>query len=91
MGKEEGLARAEAGRSGRVHSHPTLHQLERFMRCELSRAEVSAVVRHLLTDCPQCVEVSSRLFKLAKRPADALQVLLEEATRQERRRHLELL
>jgi hypothetical protein len=63
--------------------HPSRQQLERLMRCKLSRAERSAVVRHLLTNCPQCADVTSRLWGLGEWPR-ALKVLLQEAARQER-------
>ena len=64
--------------------HPDKRELERFMRCELPRDEAPAIVRHLLINCPQCMVVTRRLWSLSKRPAAALQILLEEAARQER-------
>jgi hypothetical protein len=63
--------------------HPPQETLERFMRCKVSRAERSAVVRHLLTNCPRCVELTSRWWGLGEWPR-ALKVLLQEAARQER-------
>lgn len=45
-------------------AHPQTVQVERFLRGELTRTEVRAVVRHLLTRCPQCLEVASRLWSL---------------------------
>jgi hypothetical protein len=45
-------------------AHPEAEQVERFLRGELTRAEVRAVVRHLLTRCPRCVEVAGRLWNL---------------------------
>jgi hypothetical protein len=71
----------EAARLG-PKAHPDEDTLERFVRGELSRAEVGVVVRHLLTDCPRCVEAASR--KLAERPSSALDILFKEAARQER-------
>ncbi len=44
-------------------SHPDPGQLERFMRGELPRSQVAALVRHLLTGCPQCREVTGRLWR----------------------------
>ena len=44
--------------------HPHPRQLERFMRSELPRAEVASIVRHLLKGCPQCVQVTRRLWSL---------------------------
>lgn len=45
-------------------AHPEAEQVERFMRGELAPPEVRAVVRHLLTRCPRCVEVAGRLWRL---------------------------
>jgi hypothetical protein len=53
------------------------------MRCELSRAEVSAVVQHLLTNCRECTQVTACLWDLGEWPK-ALTILLQEAARQER-------
>lgn len=44
--------------------HPDTQLLERFMRAELKSAERKAIVRHLLTGCPQCVAVTRRLWAL---------------------------
>jgi len=38
------------------------------MRGELPRVELLAVVRHLLTRCPECVEVTRRLWQLGELP-----------------------
>ncbi|MBW8874024.1 MAG: hypothetical protein JF614_03605 [Acidobacteria bacterium] len=43
------------------HPHPS--QLERFLRSELPRPQVASIVRHLLTGCPQCREVTGRLWR----------------------------
>lgn len=40
--------------------------------------EARAIVRHLLTGCPQCVTVTRRLWNLGD-PSRALKVLAEEA------------
>jgi anti-sigma factor RsiW len=42
-------------------SHLATARLERFLRGELPREEARAVVRHLLTDCPQCVARTRQL------------------------------
>jgi len=44
--------------------HPEPDVLQRFMSGEASRAEVRAIVRHLLAGCPECVAVT-RLLGLA--------------------------
>ena len=57
--------------------HPADRQLERFMRGELPREEVPAVVRHLLAGCPQCVAVTRRVWARGDMPL-ALRILLVE-------------
>lgn len=47
--------------------HPSRDQLERFMLGSLSRAEVQAVVRHLLTQCPGCGRQTRRIWSLGDR------------------------
>ena len=47
--------------------HPPVEQLERFLRGELPREEVRAVVRHLLAECAVCREVTGRLWALGER------------------------
>ena len=42
--------------------HPSEQDLQSFLRGELSRAEVCAVVRHLLAGCAACREVTGRLW-----------------------------
>lgn len=48
----EALSRAELG-----GPHPKNAELLRFLRLELPRADVQAIVRHLLAGCPTCSEV----------------------------------
>jgi hypothetical protein len=48
--------------------HPEAERVERFMRGELTKPESRAVVRHLLTRCPRCLEVASRLWSLGTVP-----------------------
>ena len=38
--------------------------MERFMGAALPRAEMRAVVRHLLTGCRECIQVTRRLWQL---------------------------
>jgi hypothetical protein len=44
--------------------HPGGRDLQRFMQCGLSRAEAKTVLRHLLTNCPQCLQVTRQLWRL---------------------------
>lgn len=60
------LSPATASTSAEVH--PPEMRLVRFMRCELSQREVDPVVRHLLAGCPQCLEVTRRLWALGEAP-----------------------
>jgi hypothetical protein len=43
--------------------HPDRHDLERFMQGRLSREETRNVVRHLLTGCPECLQVTRPLWR----------------------------
>jgi hypothetical protein len=47
--------------------HPHPKQLKRFMSSELPRPEVALIVRHLLQGCPECVQVTRRLWYLGDR------------------------
>jgi hypothetical protein len=49
-------------------SHPGPKQLERFLRGELPQPEVPPIVRHLLTGCPACLQVTRRLWRLGDLP-----------------------
>jgi hypothetical protein len=40
--------------------------LEGLLRGELSAAERRVVVRHLLTGCPQCVQITGRFWALGE-------------------------
>jgi len=44
--------------------HPHPRQLERFMTGKLPKSEAALVIRHLLKGCPQCVQVTRRLWYL---------------------------
>lgn len=53
--------------------HPGQEHLERFMRGELPRSEAAKVLRHLLTGCPACLQVTRRFWDLGDRaPLDRL-------------------
>lgn len=47
--------------------HPGRSELARFMCGRLERCEVRAVVRHLLTGCPQCLQVTRHFWRLGDR------------------------
>jgi hypothetical protein len=51
---EEGLKAVEAALDA---PHPAPARLGRFVRGELSREENRALIRHLLTGCPECAAV----------------------------------
>ncbi len=52
--------------------HPPEAQLERFLRGELSRAEVRPIVRHMLSGCPECRKVTRPLWELMERKPERL-------------------
>lgn len=56
-------------------SHPGQDCLERFFRRELSRAERRTVVRHLLTGCPTCLQVTRRLWSLGEPPKPRIRLV----------------
>jgi hypothetical protein len=60
-------------RSAVRQSHPHKDQLERFMRNELSRREVAPIVRHMLTGCTQCLQVTRPLWELGERSPRTLE------------------
>jgi hypothetical protein len=45
------------------------------MRGELQRSEVRHLVRHLLTGCPECLEVTRRLWDLGERSLRVLEAI----------------
>lgn len=45
-------------------THPDEEELARFFRGELPPSAARLVVRHLLTHCPRCSQVTRRLWKL---------------------------
>src|SRR5262245_58258465 len=61
--------------------HPSPEMLERFMRGEVSRQENRAVVRHLLTRCPQCRYITGRLLKLGSEKKISTERALREQLR----------
>jgi hypothetical protein len=60
------LAESPAPEPPDPREHPTTEQLERFMRGELPRKKRRAVVRHLLTGCPLCGQVTGPLWSGAQ-------------------------
>jgi hypothetical protein len=61
---EEALNAVEAALQA---PHPAPARLGSFVRGELSREENRALVRHLLTGCPQCRQVIARFRTFGKR------------------------
>jgi hypothetical protein len=49
---------------GASRTHPGEEELARFFRGELPGPEARRIVRHLLTHCPRCSEVTRRLWQL---------------------------
>ena len=47
-----------------TQSHPHPRQLERFMTNDLPRSEAALVIRHLLSGCPPCTQVTGWLWQL---------------------------
>jgi anti-sigma factor RsiW len=68
--------------------HPGEQELQAFMRGELPKPDAAAIVRHLLTGCPECAVVTCRLWRLGVWPpnirADMAQIA---ALIRDRRRH----
>jgi hypothetical protein len=67
---EEAIAAVEAA----LQPHPTGADLDTFMGGRMGRKEAQNVVRHLLTGCPKCKQVTRKLFadqspQLAETPA----------------------
>lgn len=57
-----------------MRDHPDSGILERFMRGELAGSDIPEarkIVRHLLSGCPQCLEVTRRYWAFGETPADA--------------------
>ena len=55
----------------RAGRHPQPSKLESFMRSELPSSEAAGIVRHLLTGCPNCTQVTRRLWRLGEPPEAA--------------------
>lgn len=51
-----------------MRDHPDPRLLERFMRGEASALERRSIVRHMLTGCLQCLEVTRPLWRFGDRP-----------------------
>ena len=50
------------GEGMRHQEHPDPRQLERFLCGQASRDEVRAIVRHLLARCPECLQLTRRIW-----------------------------
>ena len=51
----------------RCSVHPAEHELQTFMRGELSRPETLPIVRHMLSGCPECLKVTRPLWELMQK------------------------
>jgi hypothetical protein len=67
--------------------HPAREGLERLMRGELPREEALGVVRHLLTGCCTCVEVTRRFWSYGDRRPRIVEETQDGATGQPKREH----
>ena len=74
-------------RPGQAHADD--EQLERFMRGQLSRPEAAVIVRHLLSQCPQCVAVTRKTWRLGD-PPPGLEALIREMQAQATARDLSI-
>ena len=53
----------------RCSVHPAKHELLTFLRGELPTPRAAPIVRHLLTGCPECLEVTRPIWEvMAPRP-----------------------
>jgi hypothetical protein len=52
---------------GDNRKHPSLDQLQGFLRGDIAIRERLSVVRHLLAGCPECVAVTRQDWLLAER------------------------
>jgi hypothetical protein len=59
----------EVARPAARQDHPDRTQLERFISGDLPRTEVASIVRHMLTGCPQCLQVTRQLWELMEQMA----------------------
>jgi hypothetical protein len=50
-----------------VENHPNKALLERFMLGDLPRPAVARIVRHMLTGCTQCLEITRPLWESEER------------------------
>jgi hypothetical protein len=62
------LAEGEAEGHDSSPGHPEIAGLQRFMRGESPRDEACAIVRHLLARCPECLQVTRRIWGFGERP-----------------------
>lgn len=72
-----------------MRNHPAPKLLERFMRGEASALERRSIVRHMLTGCLQCVQVTRPLWELGDLPLIPLDSGAPEQQEQEEQGGLE--
>jgi hypothetical protein len=64
--------------NGTHSSHPAEDRLKIFMRGGgLPQEEKQAIVRHLLTRCERCLEVTRKLWDFGEFPADLAEMAAE--------------
>jgi hypothetical protein len=65
---ERGALVQDVSRRAPYREHPEPDLLVRFLRGDLPRPEGLRVIRHLLTGCAKCLEVTRPVWALADRP-----------------------
>ena len=53
-------------RNSDVHAHPSAKTLESLVLGKLNRPDAGVVVRHLLSGCPRCAQITARLWDLER-------------------------
>jgi hypothetical protein len=67
--------------------HPPWKELESLMRGDLPRLRAVAIVRHLLTGCSTCVEVTRRFWSYGDRRSRIVEETQDGTTGQPKREH----
>ncbi len=65
-------------------AHPNRAELETFMRGQMPSLEAPGIVRHLLTGCPVCLQVTRQLWKLGECSTNSLDGLASSRKRRGR-------